>query len=177
MRNKNMIVVYGQQGVGKTTILNALLPITANAVKVEGEDIGQVNPNKESEPEFLNLLWQNIACLAKNYWEAGYETFLTGSFYDYLKDHDAFRKYVPKDATVFIVHLCASKPIRDTRRIRRDKPSSKNSRNWVDLHYPEDLAEGIAFKNDHYIKIITDNLSITQTINKIKKALPAIYSK
>lgn len=56
---RSLIVVTGQEGAGKTTIMRGLLPYARDAAKVDAEDVGQVNPFVMDEA-FLRLLWNNM---------------------------------------------------------------------------------------------------------------------
>ncbi|WP_326551878.1 ABC transporter ATP-binding protein [Micromonospora sp. NBC_01813] len=40
----NIVLVTGEEGAGKSTILRALLPYTTDGTRVDAEDIGQTNP-------------------------------------------------------------------------------------------------------------------------------------
>lgn len=73
---------------------------------------------------FLNLMWNNVACLTRNFWEAGYRTVLAGSFLSNLGHDNAFRMVLPDDANISVVQLCAGKPTRDVRRAERPKQST-----------------------------------------------------
>ena len=75
------MVVTGGEGAGKSTVMAALLRQTPCGAKVDGEDIGQVNPFS-FDRAFLDLLWSNLVAVIGNFWEAGYHTVIAGSFLD-----------------------------------------------------------------------------------------------
>ena len=67
--------------------------------------------------EDLELLWKNVLALIANFWKAGYSNVIVGSFFSTYKEYQQIRQRLPKDVNIFLVHLCASKPVRDQRRI------------------------------------------------------------
>ncbi len=75
-----------------------------------------------------------------------------------------------------LVHLCASKAVRDQRRIDRAKPSTKASRDQVDDICPEDTTLQDNQQGYRYIKIQNDGLSVDQTVEAIKSAIPELYA-
>lgn len=173
--SRNLILIEGQEGVGKSTTLRELLPHTPFAARLDGEDLGQLNPCK-MDVEFMQLLWDNMAGLIKNFWGAGYSTVVAGSSIDNHEDYVHFRKRLPEEARVYMVHLCASKSVRDQRRIDRLKASSKAWRGWIDNAYPEDTTLREAQQDYRYIRIQNDGLSVEETIAAIKKAIPEVYA-
>jgi adenylylsulfate kinase-like enzyme len=174
MRN-NLILIEGQEGVGKSTILRALLPHMPRAAMIDGEDLGQVNPC-EMDTEFMELLWRNMAALIKNFWAAGYSTVVAGSSFDNHKGYVRFRKGLPENISIYLVHLCASKAVRDQRRIYRAKPSTKELRDWVDSMCPEDATLRDNQNGYRYIRIDNDDLSVTETVAAILSAIPEVYA-
>ncbi len=124
----------------------------------------------------MQLLWQNMAALIKNFWAAGYSTVVAGSSFDDYKGYIQLRQRLPEDVSVYLVHLCASKAVRDQRRIDRTKPSTKASRDQMDRICPEDTTLQDNQQGYHYIKIQNDDLSVDQAVEAIKTAIPEIYA-
>ncbi|MGP5291752.1 hypothetical protein ACTXLB_11190 [Brachybacterium tyrofermentans] len=88
---RSLILVTGEEGVGKSTLMSALLAHTPGGAKVDAEDVGQVNPF-EFGPDFLDMLWRNVASVIGNFWDAGYATVITGSLLD-GDTYDSFRQF------------------------------------------------------------------------------------
>lgn len=175
-KEKNLIVVVGQEGVGKSTICRALVPGTPTSAKIDADDIGQVSPCK-MDAEFMRLVWKNTVALTTNYWEAGYCNVIAGSFFDELREYLQFRKALAPDAHIYLAHLCASKDVRDQRRIERSKSSSKEWRDWIDEAYQEDVSLGAAPQDYRYIRVDNDHLTIPETVAMIQAAIPEIYPR
>jgi energy-coupling factor transporter ATP-binding protein EcfA2 len=169
-----LILIEGQEGAGKSTLVRALVPHTPNSVKIDGEDLGQTNPCPMDGP-FFELMRANILALIHNYWRAGYTHVIAGSFLNNYQDYTLFRAGLPEDTRIYFVHLCAAREVRDQRRIERAKPTSAAWRDWVDEHYPEETS----FKNDQadyrYIRIDSSDLTVDETLAAIKDAIPEVY--
>ena len=176
---RRLIIVTGGEGAGKSTVMSALLPQTAGAAKIDAEDIGQVNPFIFDQP-FLELLWNNTTALVTNFWAAGYSTVITGSFLD-GDTHASFRQFrarLPRNVVIYLVHLQASKPVRDQRRIDRAKPSTAEWRDRVDASYPDDETSLRAGDRGYrYIPIVNSDQNLHETIAAIKAAIPEIYGE
>ena len=174
--SNNLILVEGQEGVGKSTILRALLPHTPHAARIDGEDLAHLNPCKMGA-DFMQLLWQNMAALIKNFWAAGYSTVVAGSSIDSHSDYVQFRQELPSDMNLYLVHLCASKAVRDQRRIERVKASTKEWRDWIDNAYPEDTTFEENRQDYRYVQVRSDGLSIDDTLAVIREAIPEVYAE
>lgn len=175
MTDRNLIVIVGQEGVGKSTLVRALLPHTKPGAQIDAEDLAQVNPFNFDE-HFKQLLWKNVAALTQNYWEAGLPHVIVGSFLNDYQDYLGFRTHLPLKANIYLVHLCASKPVRDQRRIERPKPSTKEWRDWLDEHYPEDASLQSANAKYRYIRVANDMLSVDETVSYVVAAVPEVYA-
>ena len=173
--NRRLIVIVGQEGAGKTTIIRALLERTPNGAQIDAEDVGQVNP-WSMDAKFLDLLGRNVSALAKNFWAAGYENVLAGSFLDNRVELDRFRTLIAADVEWVVVQLCASKSVRDERRIARDKASSPELREMVDAACPEDVTLASGERWYRYLRVDDGDLSVDQTVDEITTALPEIYA-
>lgn len=161
----------------KSTIMSALLSQTPNAAKIDAEDVGQVNPFSFDQA-FLTLLWSNVTAAINNFWAAGYTTVITGSFLDgdTHESLQAFRERLGGDPTIYVVHLRASTSVRDLRRIRRPKPTSKEWRDAVDARHPDRGASLRDAAGDYrYIAVDSTEQQVEETIADIRSAIPEVY--
>src|SRR5690606_15045155 len=103
-----------------TTVMRALLDAIPGSAKVDAEDVGQVNPFVMDD-RFLALLHANVVAVVGNFWSAGYDPVITGSLLaaDRPEAVAAFRRLLPDEVGLSVVHLLASKNTRDRRRIAR----------------------------------------------------------
>ena len=67
--NKRLVLVTGEEGAGKSTIIRAVLPHTPDSARLDAEDIGQINPCPMDD-DFFSLLRRNVAALVTNFWDA-----------------------------------------------------------------------------------------------------------
>lgn len=174
---RTLIMITGEEGVGKSTVMSALLLRTPGAAKIDAEDVGQVNPFNFSQ-SFLDLLWDNIAGVITNFWGAGYSVVITGSLLngDTHASLQQFRTRLSDDFDLYLVHLTASKKVRDQRRISRAKPSTKDWRDRVDASYPTgdtSLSDNAA--DYRYIGVDNDDQQLIETLEVIMEAIPAVY--
>jgi predicted kinase len=172
---KTLILVEGQEGSGKSTLLPALLTRVPNAVSIDGEHLGQFS-SCNMDDQFFQLLRRNVAALVTNFWDAGHQTVIAGSFLRNLEDYHQFRATLSGDISVYFIHLCASKAVRDERRIQRRKPSSAAWRDQVDKSHPE----AVNFADDqagyHYLRVDNSNLTLEQTLEQIAASWPEILT-
>jgi len=169
-----LILVCGQEGAGKSTIIRALLPHTPNGARIDAEDIGQTNPCPMDD-EFFDLLRGNVAGLVKRFWASGYVNVIAGSFLRDYRDYLAFRRLLPGPTEVFLVELLVDKDVRDHRRLTRAKQTTQRWRDMVDL-IPEDRTIREATNADYrYLGLDTTSLSIAETVHRIVDAIPEIY--
>jgi hypothetical protein len=170
-----LIVVHGEEGAGKSTIIRALLPHTPGGARIDAEDVGQVNPCLMDD-ELFGLIRQNVALLVENFWRAGYGNVVAGSFLRGYPDYLAFRRLLTSPSAVFVVELLVAKDVRDRRRLTRAKQTTRQWRDRVDL-----IAEGVSIRQApdadyHYIGIDTSDLDVAETVRRIKAAIPQIYA-
>jgi hypothetical protein len=90
-----LILVTGEEGAGKSTVIRALLPHTPDGARIDAEDIGQTNPCRMDD-EFFGLLRRNVAGLVENFWTAGYANVVAGSFLRGYADYLAFRQLLAR---------------------------------------------------------------------------------
>jgi ABC-type cobalamin/Fe3+-siderophores transport system ATPase subunit len=162
-----LVVVVGQEGVGKSTVIRALLPHVQDGAVLDGEDVGQVNPWIFNEA-FRDLHRRNVAAVACNFWAAGYRTVVAGSFLSSLVEFVAFRALVPAHVEVTVVRLSARKDIRDRRRAGRAKQTSQEWRDAVDRADPEDTTLPRGDAGYKYIELDTSHLDVAQTVARIR---------
>lgn len=171
----SLVIVNGEEGAGKSTIVRALLPHTPDGARIDAEDLGQTNPCPMDDG-FFALLRRNVAALAENYWAAGYRNVVAGSFLRHHCDYVAFRRLLTRPVAVHLVELLVDKPVRDHRRITRAKQTTREWRDMVDT-IPDDLTIRQATDTDYrYIGIDTTTLDVAATVCRITAAIPEIYA-
>ena len=172
---RRLIIVSGEEGAGKSTIMRALLPSTPQGARIDAEDIGQTNPCPMDDT-FFDLLRRNVAGLVENFWAAGYVNVIAGSFLRCYSDYVSFRELPPRPSAVFLVDLLVEKEVRDHRRITRAKQTTQEWRDLVD-QVPEDRTIRQAADADYrYIGIETTDLDVAGTVQRIKGAIPEVYA-
>jgi len=171
---QRLIIVSGEEGAGKSTIVRALLPSTPYGARIDAEDIGQTNPCPMDDT-FFDLLRRNVAGLVENFWAAGYVNVIAGSFLRRYSDYVSFRQLL-RPSAVFLIDLLVEKEVRDHRRITRAKRTTQEWRDMVD-QIPEDRTIRRATDADYrYIGIDTTDLDVGGTVQRIKGAIPEVYA-
>ena len=172
---RRLIIVSGEEGAGKSTIVRALLPSTPQGARIDAEDIGQTNPCPMDDT-FFDLLRRNVAGLVENFWAAGYVNVIAGSFLRRYSDYVSFRQLLPRPSAVFLVDLLVDREVRNRRRITRAKQTTQEWRDMVD-QIPEDQTIRQAADADYrYIGIDTTDLDVARTVQRIKGAIPEVYA-
>ena len=175
-REERLVLICGEEGAGKSTVVRALLPHTPDGARIDAEDIGQTNPCPMDD-EFFDLLRRNVVGLVENFWAAGYVNVVAGSFLRDYPDYVAFRTLVTRPSEVFLVELLVDKAVRDHRRVTRAKQTTQEWRDTVDL-IPEDRTLRQATDADYrYVGIDTTGLTIDETVRRIKTAIPEVYTR
>ncbi|HJE61346.1 MAG TPA: AAA family ATPase [Nocardiopsis listeri] len=176
MTHQRLIIITGQEGVGKSTLVRALLRHTPQGAQIDAEDLGQINPCVMDDT-FNEMLRRNVAALAENFWAFEHHNVLAASFIDTHDDYRMFRPLIPDNIEITVIQLCAAKPVRDQRRIFRHKTSSPQWRDRVDLACPEDTSlDHAADSSDYrYLRIDNDNEAVENTVHRIREAFPSIY--
>lgn len=171
---RRLILIWGQEGAGKTTIIRALLPHTPRAARIDAEDLGQVNPCLYDEA-FWRLLRANVGALVRNYWAAGFGNVIAGSFFTTRDDFLRFRELVPEVDEVCMVQLLVQPDERQRRQITRAKQTTQE---WRDRVGRLDTADTtIADNQDGYRYFAVDGTGMTpeQTVAAIMREFPEIY--
>ena len=164
---RRLIIVSGEEGAGKSTIVRALLPSTPRGARIDAEDIGQTNPCPMDDT-FFDLLRRNVAGLVENFWAAGYVNVIAGSFLRRYSDYVSFRQLLPRPSAVALVDLLVDREVRNRRRITRAKQTTQEWRDMVD-QIPEDQTIRQAADADYrYIGIDTTDLDVASTVQRIK---------
>ncbi len=174
MTSENLILVVGQEGAGKSTTVRALAPEIPWSARIDAEDLSYVNPWGLDELR-LNLLWKNVADLTKNYWQAGFRNMVAGSFLSNIDHYHAFRDHLDADANTYLIHLCAGTSVRDTRRIERLKPTTKEWREHVDRVDSEDTTFAESQGDYRYLRIDNDGLTVAETIDRVRDWAPGLF--
>lgn len=175
-QDARLVIISGEEGAGKSTIVRALLPSTPYGAQIDAEDIGQTNPCPMDDA-FFDLLHRNVAGLVQNFWAAGYVNVIAGSFLRCYSDYVSFRQLLPPPpSATFLVDLQVDRQVRDHRRITRAKQTTQEWRDMVD-QIPEDQTIRQAANADyHYVGIDTTNLDVAETVQRIKDAIPEVYA-
>lgn len=105
---RRLVIVCGEEGAGKSTIVRALLPSTPGGARIDAEDIGQTNPCLMDDT-FFGLLRRNVACLVENFWAAGYVNVIAGRFLRCHADYVSFRQLLPRPTAVVVADLLVDK--------------------------------------------------------------------
>jgi energy-coupling factor transporter ATP-binding protein EcfA2 len=173
MPEVNLLMITGQEGAGKSTTLRALGPATPSSARIDAEDVGETNP-WDMNDAFMQLLWKNVADLTRNFWDAGFRTVVAGSFVNTIEDYRRFRAILNRDANVYVVQLCAGKPVRDVRRIERGKPTTEEWRDMVDQADPEDSSLASSADGYRFLRIDNDGFDVGQTVQRIQAWAPEL---
>ena len=175
MSGNRLILIDGQEGAGKSTTVRALAPQIPWSARIDAEDLSYVNPWSLDEPA-LNLLWRNVADLATNYWVAGFRNFVGASFVSNLDQYNQFCAYLDAEVDAYVIQLCASKAVRDRRRIERPKSSTKEWRDHVDQVDPEDFTIAAGDGQYRFLRIDNDDLTVDDTIRIIRNWAPELFT-
>ena len=124
---------------------------------------------------FLRPLWKNVADLTRNFWDAGYQTVVAGSFASIIDHYRTFRGVLNRDANVYLVQLCAPKSVRDVRRIERGKATSEEWRDMVDRVDLEDTTFAATQGDYRFLRIDNGRTSVGDTVESIRQWAPKLY--
>jgi len=173
---QSLIIICGQEGAGKSTLAKAITPHLKNGASFDAEDILQVNPF-EFDAAFQLLAIRNSVALIHNFFDAGYQTVIAGSFIGDRQGYDVFRQLLNVTPTIYVVMLGATKQVRDDRRVRREKPTTQEWREQLDVKYPPDrtLPETEASGDYKYIEIENSELAVEATIEVLRLAIPLAF--
>ncbi|ASW55862.1 hypothetical protein [Plantactinospora sp. KBS50] len=175
---RRLVLVNGQEGAGKSTIIRALLPYVPNSARIDAEDIGQTNPCPMDDV-FFDLLRRNVAGLVGSFWAGGYHTVITGSFLRNHADYLDFRRLLPaahpsEPTAVYLVELLVDVRVRNHRRVTRAKRTTQHWRDMVD-RIPEDRTLRAAADADYrYLGVDTSGLDVAGTVHRIVAAFPEL---
>lgn len=174
MPESNLIIIVGQEGSGKSTTVRALLDVTPSSAQIDAEDVGTVNPWRMDDA-FIRLLHANVADLTRNFWDAGYQNVIAGSFMSNYRDYRRFRARLDRDANVYVIHLCATKQTRDVRRMEREKETSEEWRDMVDRVDPEDSTLRRKDTDYRYVRVDNDAMTIAEAVLAVRRAISEIF--
>ncbi|MGH3738791.1 MAG: hypothetical protein ACRDT6_24810 [Micromonosporaceae bacterium] len=94
-----LLIIAGQEGSGKSTVIRGLLPDTPCGARIDGEDVGQVNPWIMDEA-FRDLHRRNVAALVHNFWRSGYANVIAGSFLSSYPEYLQFRRMLSEPTDI-----------------------------------------------------------------------------
>lgn len=173
---RRLMLISGQEGVGKSSVMRALLPHLVRGAVVDGEDVGQVHPWVYDE-QFRALHRRNVAAVVSNFWAAGYPDVVAGSVLETLDEYRAFRTLLTDEADIVVVELVAAKAERDRRRRTRGKTTTKQWRDLVDRHHPDDSLRRAGRAEDvRHVQIDTTALDLAGTVRHVTAAAPEMFT-
>jgi energy-coupling factor transporter ATP-binding protein EcfA2 len=164
---RRLVIVVGQEGAGKSTVVRALRTCLEHGAVLDGEDVGQVHPWVYDEA-FRDLHRRNVAAVVRNFWDAGYRTVVAGSFLGSSAEYTAFRPLLPADIEIMVVHLLVRKDVRDARRAARAKLTTQEWRDAVDEVEREDLSLAHAEADYRYVAVDTTGWSAAETVEHLR---------
>ncbi len=176
MTDRNLILLVGQEGAGKSTTVRALAPAIPWSARIDAEDLTYVNPWSMDEA-FLRLLWTNVSDLTRNYWKAGFRNVVAGSFLSNIDHYNAFREVLTMPTSVYLIQLCAGKPVRDVRRVERPKDSTQEWRDHVDRVDPEDTTFAATKGDYRYLRIDNDGLDVSESVERVCQWAPELFGE
>jgi hypothetical protein len=173
-----LVLLCGQEGAGKSTLAKGVTPYLKNGAAFDAENILQVNPFNFNDA-FRALAIKNSISLIQNFFEAGFETVVAGSFIGNRDGYDAFRKLLQVDPKIYIVMLNASKVVRDERRITREKPTTREWRDDLDRRFPPDrsLYDSKSSGDYEYIEIDNSELTLAETLKQVCLQIPGVFTE
>lgn len=179
---QKLLIICGQEGVGKSTLAKRIVPHIVNGAAFDAENILQVNPF-EMNDEFERLAVDNSAALINNFFQYGYNNVIAGSFIRNKKGFDLLKEKLPTKPIIYLLMLTATKPVRDERRLQREKKPIDGKliewMKWMDIHYPPDATLKAAQDTGDYTYFEIDNTALTveQTIEQVREKLPEFFRK
>jgi hypothetical protein len=174
---RRLMLITGQEGVGKSTVIRALLPRLHQGAAIDAEDVGQVNPWIYDDA-FRELHRRNVGALVENFWAAGYANVVAGSFFETLTEYRAFRTLLTQEpVAVVVVELAAAKAERDRRRTTRAKITNQEWRDLVDrAHRPdESLSRSGQDAGFRFVSLDTTALDLTATVAQVVAVAPRMF--
>lgn len=178
MTDRNLILVVGQEGAGKSTTVRELAPTLPHSARIDAEDLAYVNPWSMDEA-FLHLLWKNVSDLTRNFWAAGYRNVVAGSFLSNVDHYNVVRDVLNTPANVYLIQLCASKHARDLRRIERPESTTKSTtkewRDHVDQVDPEDTTLAAIGRDFRYLRIDNGGIDVSESVERVRQWAPELF--
>lgn len=173
---KKLLIVCGDEGAGKSTFAKKIVPFLKNGASFDAENILQVNPF-EFNKKFIKLAIANSVDLIHNFFEAGYEQVVAGSFISTREEFDVFNSQLAGDPEIYILQLTAEKFVRDDRRLKREKPTDQKQMDWMDINWPtsNSLAETAGDGSYSFFRLDNSELPIDQAIQKVKEGLSGFF--
>ena len=156
-----LFVITGPAGVGKSTVTNALADRLSKCAVLEGDEIyhqvksGCVKPWLEGN--HTDLMWKNIAMLASNYLQEGFDVVL-----NYIIYNDDL-EYIKNNVKGFDIHFVVLMADRDTVSKRDVERGEEFAVNRVDKHITKFLSQGYA--DNHFL--YNDNKSVEEQVEEI----------
>ncbi len=173
---KKLLIVFGDEGAGKSTFAKRIVPHLKNGASFDAENILQVNPF-EFNSQFIELGIANSLDLIHNFFEAGYERVVAGSFINTREQFDTFKSQLKYDSEIYVLQLVADKSIRDNRRLNREKPTNQEQMDWMDKTWPtsSSLKEMAGDGVYTFFKLDNGGQTIEQGIETVKQNLSGFF--
>lgn len=173
---QKLLIVCGQEGVGKSTLLKSLVKQLRHGAVVDVEDLLQVNPWKQNK-EFENLALDNAAAIVNNFFKYSYPQVAVGSAVRNRKELDLFKTKLVLQPETYILNLVVFQDILDKRRKQREQePYTEKFLEWLKTSPQQDST--LKESNDSsytYVEIDNEKLSVEETIMQLKKTIPKFF--
>lgn len=173
---KKLLIVFGDEGAGKSTFAKNIVRHLTNGAAFDAENVLQVKPF-EYNADFINLAIKNSISLTHNFFEAGYEQVVAGSFIGNREQFDTFKSQLKYDPKIYALQLLADKSVRDQRRLSREKPTTQELMDWMDKTWPtsfslEETAGDGAYK---FLKLDNTGRTVDEEIEVVKREFPDFF--
>lgn len=162
---KNLFIVGGTMGVGKTTVCEMLNKKLKNSVFLDGDNCWNMSPFTVND-ETKKMVIDNICYLLNNFIKA--TAFENIVFCWVLHEQniidDIISKLIPSDLSIVCISLLASADILKSR-LQNDIDRSLRSPDIIE----RSVSRLPLYENLNTIKINTDNLTVDKVVNEIIK--------
>ena len=158
---KQVIILNGPAGVGKTTVGKLLAQESENSVCISGDALKEFIVNRKTDTVQGRLGYKNGAMLIQNFLKAGYELVIFEYVFPSRKQIDYFMGELKVDVPVFLYTLWASLETVQRREAGRSERASLGDR-VVQCH--KELTENL---NDFENIINTDQLALKEIVTTI----------
>ncbi|MEK7093656.1 MAG: hypothetical protein AAB927_04195 [Patescibacteria group bacterium] len=175
---QKLLIVCGQEGVGKSTLIKSLVKHLHHGAVIDTEDLLQVNPWKRDD-EFESLAFDNAASMVNNFFKYNYEQVVAGSVVRNRRELDLLKTKLASQPETYILNLVVSQDILDRRRKQRERePFTEEFIDWLKTSAPQDSTLREANDGSYaYIEINNGELSVEETIKRLKDGIPRFFAQ